>query len=638
VSFGLFTFDVDTGELRRDGVAVRLAPQPARVLALLVSRPGELIPRDELRRELWGEDTFVDFERGLNFCITQARAALGDSSDNPRFIQTVPRRGYRFIAPVAPVSIPSGVAETAPLMPSPPPAMASLPVGRAAEIPSPAAARARANRPGWVAGAAVLALVLGGAWAWGTRSFSHTPSALTAMRVAVMPFANLTGDPDADYVADALTDEVIMHLGTFGRDRLAVIARTSAMRYRTQPKTVKEIGRELGVAYVVESSVRRVGQSLRLSSRIITVDSETGMASWEEVFDAVADAAETQQTHAAIRMARRIAASLLPEDTAAAGARTTRDPAAWDAFLHAAALMNRGTPTDVAGAIAQLNDAVQRDPGFAAAWARLAEAHHVLVMMGRAAPDEAYPSARDAAKRAIAAAGDLPAAHLAQGLVALWYDWRPADAAASFERALALNESFAAAHHDYAWALVALGRTNDAIRHITRSRDLDPLSTRANNDVGWLYLHVRQPDAAARACQQTLAIDAGALEAQACLERAYTQQRLFDSALLAARATLPASADRPATSTGGLDGLHDIWRWRLQQTERAAATRWISPYSLATLHVLLGDRDRALAALEEAHAKRVGMMVFLARDPLMDPLRDDPRFVALTRRVAETSF
>ena len=613
VSFGLFDFDGERGELRRDGVVVKLAPQPARVLGLLISRPGELVSRDELRRELWGEDTFVDFERGLNFCITQARAALGDASDNPRFIQTVPRRGYRFIAPVAMPPVPSSSSD-------PDPPASQSPLGR------------------WLAAAAIAGVVLA-TWAWGTRSSTHPVDPAMPMRIAVMPFANLTGDPSADYLADALTDEVIMQLGTFGRNRLAVIARTSAMRYRTQQKSVTEIGRELDVAYVVESSVRRTGQSLRLSSSLVSVVSGTAVISWDDMFDAITGTAETQQTHAAIRVSRRIAAALLPEADTATAERSTLNTAAWDAFLRASALLNSGTPNDIVNASAQLKDAVQRDPSFAAAWARLAEVEHLRVMMGQAAPVDAYPSAREAAARAIAGARNLPAAYLAEGLVQLWYDWRPAEAAKSFERALALNDSFAAAHHDYAWALVALGRTDDAIRHISRARDLDPLSTRANNDVGWLFLHVRQPEAAARACRQTLAIDAAALEAQACLERAYAQQQLFDAALQAARATLPTSEEGLAVGNGrGLDGLRQIWRWRLQQVERAAATRWISPYTLATLYVLTDDRDRALAALQDSHAKRVGMMVFLARDPLMDPLRADPRFEALTRRVAETAF
>jgi DNA-binding winged helix-turn-helix (wHTH) protein/TolB-like protein len=385
VSFGLFDFDSDRGELRRDGVVVKLAPQPARVLGLLVSRPGEIVSRDELRRELWGEDTFVDFERGLNFCITQARAALGDAADNPRFIQTLPRRGYRFIAPVAPVTVPQSNPEP---------------------TAEPDGTSGTSGTPGTLGtlgiGTLTIVALLLATWAWGTRSLSHPADPARPARIAVMPFANLTGDADADYLADALTDEVIMQLGILGSDRLAVIARTSAMRYRGHQKTVKEIGQELDVAYVVESSVRRTGQSLRLSSSIISVATQTALTTWEDVFDAAA-AADAQQTYAAVRVSRRIAAAVLPDAETAAAAGLTADNAAWDAFLQASALVNRGTPTDVVNAIARLEDAVQSDPSFGAAWARLAEAEHLRVMMGQAAPDDAYPAAREAATRAIAA-------------------------------------------------------------------------------------------------------------------------------------------------------------------------------------------------------------------------------------------
>jgi TolB-like protein/DNA-binding winged helix-turn-helix (wHTH) protein/Tfp pilus assembly protein PilF len=650
VSFGLFDFDGATGELRRDGMPVKLARQPARVLGLLVSRPGDVILREELRRELWGDDTFVDFERGLNFCITQVRAALGDASDNPRFIQTVPRRGYRFIAPVAtanevgaPPNAPNGIAEESGHI-----ALASIPasVPAPAEQPAlatPLATAAVPKRPSWLgwvalagAGLAVFAL-------WAVRPTSSSPALPVTggapPRIVVLPFVNLTGDATLDYLADALTDDVISQLGVLGGDQLGVIARTSAMRYRGLQKTVKEIGTELSVHYVVESSLRRVGDGLRLSSSVVPVANEAATKWWSDVFDASSTSAETQQTQAAIRVARRIATELIPNREVARDFGTTTHAAAWQAYMQAAAVMNRGTPADVRRAIAHLDEAVQRDPAFGAAWAKRAEAQHLLAMMGSAAPAEVYPPAKEAARRALAHAPNLPAAHLAHGLVQLWYDWRPAEAAASFERALALNQSLAAAHHDYAWALVALGRTDDAIRHITESRDLDPLSTRANNDVGWLYLQVRQPDAAARACQHTLAIDAGALEAQACLERAYAQRELHAAALLAARATLPSTQSVPlADSMSPREGLGAIWRWRLRELERAAATRWISPYTLATYYVLTRDHDRALAALAEAYAKRAGMMIFLARDPLMDPLRTDPRFTSILRQVSETSF
>jgi tetratricopeptide (TPR) repeat protein len=385
----------------------------------------------------------------------------------------------------------------------------------------------------------------------------------------------------------------------------------------------------------VTGELRREGEALRITGSVVDAARETPIARLDEVMERRGLSLPNEESQASIRVARTIATHLVtsePDTTP----RATADPAAWEAFMEATASIHKGTVVDVRHAIEQLEEAVTRDSQFAAAWARLAEAHHLLVMMGAAAPRVAYPMAQTAATRAITAAPNLPSAHLAQGLVQLWFDWRPVDAAASFERALALNPSLAAAHHDYAWALVALGRTNDAIRHITLARDLDPISTRANNDMGWLYLFIRQPQEAARACQHTLALDARSLEAQACLERAYADRQLYDAALQAARATLAASEDVPALLSG-VEGLRELWRWRLRQLERAADTRWVNPYTLAVHYVLTNDHARALQALDDAYAKRVGMLAFLARDPAMDPLRTAPRFDALLEKVTQTT-
>jgi TolB-like protein/DNA-binding winged helix-turn-helix (wHTH) protein len=635
--FGLFEFEFRSGELRRDGQTVKLSPQPARVLALLLARPGEVVLREELRSHLWGDDTFVDFERGLNFCILQVRGALGDSSDNPRFVQTVPRKGYRFIAPVTAIEPPGSSRE--------PPPRSTDPLAAASE-PGPPPMSSAAYVPRWsraplLAGAAAFIVVLAAlAWLGDALRVSAPPGAhaesASRVRVAVLPVVNLTGDASADYVADGLTDELIAELGQLSPDRLAVIARTSAMSYRRSTKNVAEIANELGVRFVVESSLRREGGGIRIGSSLVAAADQAPIAVWSETFGDGATTGAESQTGAAIRMARLVARAVLPDQHAGEAPSRTPAAAAWDAMLEGRALMNGGAAADVRRAIARFESAARADPALAAAWARQAEARHVLVMMGAAPPAEAYPPAREAAARAIAANGSLAEAHLAQGLVQLWYDWRPADAVKSFERALALNASSAAAHHDYAWALVALGRGDEAIAHITAARDLDPLSVRANNDIGWLYLFLRRPADAARACQHTVAIQPDALEAQACLERAYTQRGLYDAALQAARAAAPPpAAGMPvaAASQPPAEALQEIWRWRLSRLDEASRSRWISPYTRAVQHVLLGDRARALDALRQAVDQRVGMMAFLEHDPAVDPLRGDPAFDTLVSAV-----
>jgi tetratricopeptide (TPR) repeat protein len=302
------------------------------------------------------------------------------------------------------------------------------------------------------------------------------------------------------------------------------------------------------------------------------------------------------------------------------------------------ALMYRGSAEDIRQAIAQFETAVQHDHTLAAGWAKLAEARHMLVMMGAARPSDAYPPAREAAARALAADATLADSHLADGLVRLWFDWNPTAAARAFERALALNESSAAAHHDYTWSLVALGRDDEAIAHITRARDLDPMSARANNDIGWLYLHLRRPADAARACQHTLAIQPANLEAQGCLERAFADRGLYDAALQAAMTTLPPGRGftaPPAASPA--ESLKALWQWRLDRLDEASRSRWISPYTVAVQDALVGRKAQALDHLEAAVKERVGVMVLVHRDPAVDTLREEPRFRGVVEAVSQAS-
>ena len=507
--------------------------------------------------------------------------------------------------------------------------------------PSPAPSVGAIGRPGatrrwWLAAATALLAAAPAAWLLLGSRDSSTQARASALadttRIAVLPFVNLTGDDAANYVADGLTDELIGRLGGLGGERFGVIARTSSMAYRNTTKTIPDIAADLDVAYVVEGSIRREGETLRITTSLVSVREQTALARWDEAFED-RSSNEGRQPYAAIRLARLVTQRLL-SPAPAGSARTTHSAGAWDAFLQALSSIEKGTPDDVRRGIARLEQSVHEDPQFAAGWAHLAQARHLLVMMGVEPSVGIYEPAREAADRAVALDPTLAASHVARGLVSLWHEWRPVEAAAAFERALALNPSDAAAHHDYAWTLAALGRDGDAVRHIVAARDLDPVSTRANNDVGWLHLQLRQPVEAAGACQQTLALDAAALEAQACLERSYTQRQLFDAALRAARAATPAGKDATtATATDASAALQQLWRWRIERLENAARNRWISPYTLAVQYALVGDRQHALEKLEAAFAERSAMMVLLHRDPAFDTLRAEPRFQSLLARI-----
>jgi TolB-like protein/DNA-binding winged helix-turn-helix (wHTH) protein/Tfp pilus assembly protein PilF len=627
-TFGPFELDLRSGELRRDGIAVRLQPQPFRVLAMLVERPGDLVTREELKKALWGEDTYVDFERGLNFCINQVRAALGDSAAAPRFVQTLPRRGYRFIAGVATEDVPPQVSDE--------------PSAHGPEHPSGhAAASGRAYPPGpagapWyvaLAGVAFLLLLVAGATFLAGRTGGAGAARPPRAMIAVLPLEDMTGDPRPGWFADGLTEELIAQVGRISPSRLGVIARTSAMAYRGSGKSIGEIARELGVSHVLEGSLRREGARLRVTVQLVAAAGQSPI--WSETYDRSAQGALTIQSEVAAQVARALAIELLDPPSPAAPAGT-RDPEARDALLRGRHILTRGAPPDFSIALAHLEEATRHDPQYAAAHAAQAQAHHLSVMFGAAAPLDAYARARVAAREALRLDPNLADAHTAAGIVELWAEWNPSAAAQAFTRALAINPSDAAAHHDLAWALVAMQRFDEAVAHITKARELDPMSPRASTDTGWLFLQIRQPSEALRACRQTLAIDPGSIEAQHCLERAHLQRGEFTEAMAAAQAAadrrgepLPAST-REATPQ---QRLMDLWRTRLSRLQALAGGRIVSPYTVAMHHAVLGDHADALAALEAAHRGRSPAMVLLPTDPAFDGLRGDPRFARLVAAV-----
>lgn len=477
-------------------------------------------------------------------------------------------------------------------------------------------------------------LVAGASFLARSSAPSVAPAKAGRTMIAVLPLEDLTGDPPPSWFADGLTDELIAQIGRVSPARLGVIARTSAMTYRDSSKSVSEIGRELGVSHVVEGSLRRDGSTLRVTVQLVGVGDQTPI--WSETYDRSVHGSLAIQSEIAAQVARALALELLSVPWALPTWTGTHSPDARDAYLRGTYFSNRGGSGDLASALEQFDAAARLDSRFAAARAAQADTYHRLVMVGEMLPAEGYSRAAAAARDAVRLDPNLAEAHAAMGLVELWAYWDPPAAVASFERALALNPSDAPAHHDIAWALVALQRFDDAVAHVTRARDLDPLSPRANNDIGWLYLQIRQPSEALRACRHTLALDPASVEAQQCLERAHLQRGELTEAVAAARTAaerrrvpLPASLDA-ATPEARLQAL---WRWRLDRLETLARERYVSPYTLAMHHAVLGDDGRAIARLEEAYAEGAGVVVLLPTDPLFERMRGTPRFDGLIAKI-----
>ena len=568
--FGAFELDLKNCELRRGGVLLKLSPQQFQLLRLLAGSGGRLLTRDEIQREIWGPDTHVDFDRNLNVCMTQIRSALNDDSDAPRFIQTVPRRGYRFVAPVEKRSPSAPIPES---------------------IPTPAPA----HNWRWMAAASAIALMASVAafiaWRHSTRD--------SRIMLAVLPIRNLTQDAADDPVAEGVTEELISQLGEIQPARLGVIGRSSMERYRSSMPGLDSVGRDLGVAYVIEGTLRDSGGRVRLTARLVKVGNQA--QAWTETYEQDrADLFEMQE-EAAARVASAVASHLFPGSTATPAKPHTVNRDAYEAYLKGRYLASK----DPERSIAYLRDATRLDSSFADAFAALASA---LVGRGRSGgpPAETFPKAKAAALAAIGLNEGNAEAHNALANALFWYDWNRGEAETHFRRAIAINPSFAAAHHDYAFLLVASGRTEDGIASLRRAIAIDPLSAHVNMDAGWLLLQAHRFDEAIRQARRALELEPSMPEAQACIARALRFQ---------------GEADARSTA---------MYRALVEDRARLAS---MDAFTVAQAYAFVGDRDKALDYLERAYDGHSVMMPLLNTEPAFTDLHGDPRFQKLARKL-----
>ncbi len=605
--FGAFELELQSGELRRSGVLVHLQQQPAKVLALLARRSGELVTREEIQRDVWGE-TFVDFEQGLNYCVKQIRTALGDQADTPRYLETLPRRGYRFLAPVQRISHPDSPSEIA---------------DRRTESPA---------KPGRVAvfAGGILLLVL----ALGIAVARRPPVSPPRVMLTVLPFENLSGDPAQEFLSDGLTEELTTELARLRPERLGVIARTSANVYKKSPKTVDEIGRELGVEYLVEGSVRRDGDRLRVAAQLVRTKDQTHV--WAESYDR--PAADTLALQADV--ARRVVAALegrLLSDPAAGPRASVPKPAAYDAYLKGRYELAKRIPEGQArSSVGAFEQALALDPTFAPAWAGLASAAVAGMDEGTLAPADGFERARAAAAKALALDDTLAEAHVALATVALYHDWSFEEAGAQFARALALDPGRAASHHAYAGFLSAQGRHEEAIAEMETARRLDPLSAAVNGDVGWYFYMARRYDEAIASYRRTLELEPGVRWVRAflvdALARAGRWKEARDEALVVMqRPGIPAEDVERVRRLEAHEAVLEFWRGTARRAERSNRP---DAEFIAVRHAQLGDGERALEWLRRAVEVRARWLIaLLGSDPAFDPWRSDARFLALRVQV-----
>lgn len=541
IRFGPFALDPHTGELLRGSEVVPLAPQPFRLLLTLASRAGELVTREELRQRVWGDETFVDFERGLNFCVLQARTALGDDAKNPVYIETLPKRGYRFVGRI------EGLA--------------------------PEQSRPRPRRSTLLVAAAALVVIIIAAWQ--QRSGGPAPQRAT---IAVLPFDNLSGAGDSHF-ADGMTEELITHLGRLQPRQLSVIARTSITGYRGTTKSVRDIGRELGARYIVEGSVRREGERVRVTAQLIDARDQTHL--WAESFDRSGAGALAIQEDVAARIVRALRFELLDESKLA-----TTSPAAHEAYLRGRQLWHRRDTASVEASVRELREAVRLDPKFVLAHIALAESVHTLAMRDRIPPAQAAAEIRTASEAALRLAPSLAQSHGITAMLKFWYDWDWDAAEESYRRAIELNPGEPGALHDHGWLLITRGKFDEGIAEIRRAQELDPVSPRANMHVAWAYIYTRRYADAEREAKRALQLSPGFEEAYVCLE--------------VAKGHPPPVRAEPNDA-----------------------------YMLAAQYALAGDRDDALKSLAIAKERRDLSFPLAGIDPKLDALHGDPRFATL---------
>jgi TolB-like protein/DNA-binding winged helix-turn-helix (wHTH) protein/Flp pilus assembly protein TadD len=633
VRFGTFQLDLRTGELRKAGVRINLPEQPFQVLRALLDHPGDLVTREELRQRLWREDTFVDFEHGLNAAVRRLRDALGDSADVPRFVETLPRRGYRFIAPVA------GPAEVEP----PSATTAEFEDRReASRAPDPPArpTPTRIPRPVLVAASilgSALVLWVAGYVLWRPAAAPPTLPA-TRFMLAVLPFENLTGDPDQEYISDGMTEELIAQLGALDPSHLGVIARQSAMQFKKTTKPVDQIGSDLGVSHLLAGSLRRTGSRIRIAVQLIDTQSERQL--WAEQYERDGPDLLTLQREVADSITRQITMKLGARSIVDADARRHSPIAeAYDHYLRGRHHLWRwDTVEGFAKAREHFQRAIDLDDSYAQAYSGLADTYTMLGSVGVLPMTEAYPLARAAALRAIALDGTLAEAHTSLAYILADYDWDWETADRHFRSAVALNPNYETAVRTYASYLAWWGRDKEALAFARRARDLDPVSPNARHTLGLAHYLARRYDDAITEFQEALDLDPHFGQAHVMLGRTYVAKGLPDRAVEQLERAKDLIGARPDVITPMAYVLAKAGRRQealatLDELRKMAKPRDPSPFRLAYVHLGLGDTDVAFDWLERSIEARDWQLGMLKVEPAFDGLRSDPRFAALLARV-----
>jgi TolB-like protein/DNA-binding winged helix-turn-helix (wHTH) protein len=596
--FGAFAVDVRTGELTSAGRRTPLREQPLQLLLALLERPGELITRDELTRRLWPADTFVDFDRGLNKAMNHLRDALSDSAEHPQFIETLPRKGYRFIAPVTqdPQDV-EQAADGAPPTPSRTRVWLAVAAGVVAAIGIAIAADVRGPR----------------SWMASRRAAPHITS------LAVIPLENLSDDPEQDYFADGMTDALITDLAKTGS--LRITSRTSVMRYKGTKRTIKDVGRELDVDAVVEGTVTRSGSRVRITAQLIQVS--TDMHLWAETYERDVSEIFELQRSVAMDIARRVNVVVRPLDRA-----RMVQPEAYGLYLKGRYAFYQYTSQGWQRAIEHFNRAIERDPTFAAAYAGLADTYLVAGAYDAIPADEALTRGKAAAARALELDEGLARAHYALATAYTWYDWDWGNAEREFRRALELNPNDALGRNWHGGYLSLRRRHDEAIGEHERARDLDPLSSIVNANLTRALYWARRYDEAIAQARRTREMDPRFSVALFWLEGSLRHQGLFHEAVELRQLVSTPEQAQIIARTFERGGFNALLREGGERFRKSGA-----PVIAARCYAQIGEKEEALALLEACALRRCSSLVNVIVEPDFDVLRAEARFQQLVRKV-----
>jgi TolB-like protein/DNA-binding winged helix-turn-helix (wHTH) protein/Flp pilus assembly protein TadD len=622
--FGIFEADLRTGELTKLGKRVRLQEQPFQLLAMLLEKPGELVIREELCENLWPK-TIVDFDHGLNKAISKVREALGDSAENPRFIETVASRGYRFLADVAVVQ--DGQPKTV---------AGNLAAFETPDVPQPTDAGASARSPahsfGWRRSGAVIALAFAVFVSWFFYSGRHPLSTIHSL--AVLPLENLSNDASQDYFADGMTDELITHLGQIGT--LRVISRTSAMTYKNVHKPLAEIARELNVDAVVEGSVLHSGDGVRIDAQLIQVPADKQI--WAESYEGDFRDTLALQSRVARSVAEQIRVTLNRQEQVALAKSKTVNPAAYEAYLKGRYFWNKRTGDGLRKAIQYFNHAIETDPTYAEAYAGLADSYALSGdwEYGVLSPQDAFRKATAAATKALALDDSLGEAHTSLAFAFDLYGWDWAAAEAQYKLAIKLNPGYATAHLWYAWHLILMGQNSEGLLELRKAESLDPLSLIISADMADALCIDHRYDEAVQQSEKTLQLDPNFAIGHYELGQAFEQKHMYDEAVAEFQKAIDISGHSGVLDSS-LAYVYAVLGRKAEATEIAKdleTHRDQNPSAeanIALIYVGLGDLDEAMIWLNKGYDARFNPSILLR--PAFDPLRSDARFKELLHHV-----